>query len=197
MEKNFYIFRHGQTNANKNNIWQGCLYNLKLNRIGKKQAQELAQKLQQVDFDIIYSSPLIRAKQTAEYVAKANKNSPKIEIINNLREGNFGEAEGLLIDELIRRFPDLVCRFMYPTHKDWDLSFPGKDSESKHQIFNRAIGAVKEIAHDSYNTIGIATHGGVLNAIACGLGFPKTQFGNCDVLQIKYNTVTGEFIYVN
>lgn len=197
MEKNLYIFRHGQTNANKNNIWQGCLYNPKLNAVGRKQAADLAQKLKAVNFDIIYSSPLNRAKQTAACVAEVNKFSPKIEIIPGLREGNLGAAEGKKTDILYHDFPTITHKYIYPTRRNWDLAFPGKDSESKHQIFDRAIGIIKEITQGSENVIGIATHGGVLNAIACGLNLPRTQFSNCDVLQLKYNTVTGEFTYVD
>ena len=196
MEKNLYIFRHGQTNANKNNIWQGCLYNPKLNATGRKQAAELAQKLKTVNFDIIYSSPLNRARQTAEFVAQTNKFSPQIEIIDNLREGNLGEAEGEKTDDLYRRFPEITHKYLYPTRRNWDLAFPGKDSESKRQIFDRVIGAVKEIAYRPGNVIGIATHGGVLNALACGLNLPKTQFANCDVIHLRYNSTGGIFTFI-
>lgn len=196
MEKDFYIFRHGQTDANLKNIWQGCMCDFRLNATGKRQASDLAKKMKDVNLDIIYSSPLRRAKQTALYVAKRNSFSPKVEIIEDLREGNFGEAEGYEIDCLIKRFPEIVEKFMYPTRRTWNIAFPGKGSESKQQIFDRVIGAVKEIAYRPGNVIGIATHGGVLNALACGLNLPKTQFDNCDVIHLRYNSTGGIFTFI-
>lgn len=43
MKKNLYIFRHGQTDFNLHNIWQGCQCNPDLNETGRRQAYELGQ----------------------------------------------------------------------------------------------------------------------------------------------------------
>ena len=197
MEKKLYIFRHGQTDANKNDIWQGCLYDLELNSTGQLQAAQLAQKLKDIPLDVIYSSPLTRAKQTAQYVSQVNISSPQIKIIADLREGNFGEAEGMKKSDLNHRFSEMVNKFLSPTYQTWDLAFPGDNSESKHQIFDRTINVLKTLVRSPENNIGIATHGGVLSALSCGLDFPKDiPFGNCTVWQINYDTDTGQFSYI-
>ena len=91
MKKNFYIFRHGETDFNVEKRWQGCSIDAKLNNKGIEQAHKLALKMQDIPLDIIYSSNLIRAKKTAEIVAE-HKNV-RVEYIDDLREANYGRSE--------------------------------------------------------------------------------------------------------
>ena len=70
MRKDFYIFRHGETDYNAQKRWQGQGIDIDLNKTGLKQAEDLAEKMQHLGLEIIYSSPLKRARQTAEFVAK-------------------------------------------------------------------------------------------------------------------------------
>ncbi len=64
-----YIVRHGETDHNINKIIQGHL-NTPLNSNGIIQAQKIANRLKDINFDIIYSSDLSRAKTTAEEINK-------------------------------------------------------------------------------------------------------------------------------
>ncbi len=66
-----YIVRHGETNDNKRLFYSN--YNEKLNKQGEEQANLLAKKLESISFDFIISSPLERAKQTAEIINKKLK----------------------------------------------------------------------------------------------------------------------------
>ncbi len=63
-----YIIRHGQTELNSKRVLQGRS-DYPLNEIGIQQAKEAAEKLQGITFDTVYSSPLIRALQTAKIIA--------------------------------------------------------------------------------------------------------------------------------
>ena len=65
MRKDFYIFRHGQTDYNKEHRWQGCGIDVDLNEEGLGQAERLAQKLEPYGLEHIYSSNLQRALHTA------------------------------------------------------------------------------------------------------------------------------------
>ena len=188
MKKNLYIFRHGQTDFNLHNIWQGCQYNPELNETGRRQTYELGHKLLPLNLEVIYTSPLKRALQTAEIAAKQMEPTPKIEIIPNLREGNFGLAEGSRIGKLMRDCPELTEQIVNPTKETWDKAFPGRDSESKHKIFDRVIGAFGEIVLYPGDNIGISAHGGVLSALACGLELPNVDYENCAVLHLTYDT---------
>ena len=56
MEKNIYLFRHGETNYNLHRLRQGCGINAGLNATGQKQAEALAQYLKDKGIEIIYSA---------------------------------------------------------------------------------------------------------------------------------------------
>ena len=90
-----YFVRHGQTNDNLNNIVQGRIDN-PLNDTGKMQAKETGLKLKNLNiaFDKVYTSPLIRAKQSGEIINSILK-VKDIEVIDDLTEREFGNLEGL------------------------------------------------------------------------------------------------------
>ena len=67
MKKIIYIFRHGETDSNIEHRMQGWL-DVPLNANGVAQARALAQKLADVRFDVVYSSPSSRALDTARAV---------------------------------------------------------------------------------------------------------------------------------
>ena len=87
-----YIIRHGQTEMNNVKALQGRS-NHPLNDNGVKQAQDTAQKLADMGivFDHVFSSPLIRAVQTAEIVAPESD----IQVEDRLIEMDYGKYEGL------------------------------------------------------------------------------------------------------
>ena len=68
----FYVFRHGQTDMNVAQLWQGSQSDCLLNEVGKKQAEELGKKVKHKLITKLYCSPLLRAVQTANIVAKNN-----------------------------------------------------------------------------------------------------------------------------
>ncbi len=202
MKKNIYFFRHGQTVYNLECRWQGCGLDAQLNEIGLEQAQELAGKVCKLGLTILYSSPLIRAVQTANAIAQKYEKSLPIVILQDLREGNFGIVEGWKSDKVCETFgTDFVEDICYPTLQNWDLRFP--KGESKHEMFNRLLGCLNYIL--SYNddeNIGIVCHAGLLSVLKCGLGLEKKpadknilhrQFANCCVLHLQYDTDTKQF----
>ena len=86
-----YITRHGETSWNAENKVLGAT-DIPLNEMGKAQAAALAEKLRDVDVDIIFASPLSRAKETAEAIAVV-KGMPII-LDSRLMEMNAGDLEG-------------------------------------------------------------------------------------------------------
>lgn len=87
-----YIIRHGKTELNKANVLQGRS-NYPLNDEGIKQAQNAADMLKDIQFDYVFSSPLIRAVQTAEIVVP-NK---RITLYDHLIEMDYGRHEVLTL----------------------------------------------------------------------------------------------------
>lgn len=87
-----YITRHGETMRNAEQRVLGRTDD-PLSSKGRAQAEMLAQKMKEIEIDRIFSSPLIRAKETAEAVAKA-KGLP-VTVDHRLIETDFGEFEGV------------------------------------------------------------------------------------------------------
>lgn len=87
-----YIIRHGQSTANANEIISGQQEG-SLTKLGEEQAVLAAEKLH--DIDLIVTSPLLRARQTAEIVAQHLGYPPEeIQVLPDLIERNLGELEG-------------------------------------------------------------------------------------------------------
>ena len=92
-----YFIRHGETDFNLKGIIQGQL-DIPLNETGIKQAYETKDKLTNLKIDIIFCSPLIRAKQTAEIINE--KLNVPIVYDNRLKEFNAGDKQGIVAKTL-------------------------------------------------------------------------------------------------
>lgn len=84
MKTYIYFVRHGEV-YNPKKIWYGRLPNHGLSKKGREQIEETAKYLKNKQIDIIYSSPLLRAKQSAEIIRKKLK-LPKVHLSKNLLE---------------------------------------------------------------------------------------------------------------
>ena len=98
------LVRHGQTEMNAQNLYFGKL-NPPLNDLGISQAYQAKEKLLNIDYDNIYSSPLERARQTAEICNYLDKD---IIFDSNLEEINFGIFEGLNFKGISEKYPNEV-----------------------------------------------------------------------------------------
>ena len=87
-----YFVRHGQTDWNVDHKIQGSI-DIDLNEKGREQAAEMREKLKDKKFAAIFSSPLNRARETAQIIAEPHTDTPLI-IVNELAERNFGDYEG-------------------------------------------------------------------------------------------------------
>lgn len=104
MKTTIYLIRHGETDWNVQGLWQGHT-DVPLNAIGHEQAQLLAQRLhtERVRFDVIYSSDLTRAYQTAWQIGSM-MNIP-VEMLPPLREIDLGAWSGMTREQIQERFP--------------------------------------------------------------------------------------------
>lgn len=93
------IVRHGETDSNKAKKLMGCRIDEPLNTEGVRQAHELAEKIKENSFDVIFTSPLKRAKQTAEIIADKVK-APVVER-KEIVERDFGSLSGKSWDEMM------------------------------------------------------------------------------------------------
>ena len=86
------IIRHGETEENKKGIVQGQIPG-HLSELGKEQAKKVAKRLSKEKINVIYSSDLDRAKNTAQEIAKFHKKT-LFELKQELRERNWGNLQG-------------------------------------------------------------------------------------------------------
>lgn len=92
--KKLYFIRHGQSEMNTRNLWAGVT-NTPLTDEGRRQAKAAGYAAKDLGIDLIVSSPLVRAHETAKIVAKEiGYPGEKILINSLLIERNFGELEG-------------------------------------------------------------------------------------------------------
>jgi len=183
MKKHLYIVRHGETDYNAQGICQGQLIDADLNERGRVQAQELIAALQDKNIGAIYSSPLKRAKQTAEIIASGL--GLDVNLHEKLIEGNFGIADGTSM-KIVRT---------WPTYKLWTNPNPKYDDvhyengESKKQIRLRVLEALKEIcAQEKADNILIVAHSAILRFLNWSIG---------NYIQQMPNGCVSEFLFEN
>ena len=89
-----FLVRHGQSTANEKKEMAGHA-NVQLTDKGKKQAEVVAEKLKEEQIDMVFSSPLDRALETANIINSVRKDKLHINICNDLKEVNYGVYEGV------------------------------------------------------------------------------------------------------
>ncbi len=99
----FILIRHGQTDWNATGRWQGQA-NPPLNAVGRAQAQQTAQELIAQNIEVLISSDLTRARETAAIIG-ASIGVP-VNLEPRLREINLGDWQGLYSDDIRARWPD-------------------------------------------------------------------------------------------
>jgi broad specificity phosphatase PhoE len=152
-----YIARHGQTDLNKQKVLQGSRTDHSLNETGIKQAEELSKNLSGSSFDIIFSSTLKRAKETAEIVNK--KFNVPLMIDERLVERDFGNLSGRSWEQ-IKSDPSWTVQ-NEETSQNYDYSpFGGETSED---VKSRLLSFLENLKKEYQGKkILIISHGGVL-----------------------------------
>ncbi len=145
------LIRHGETDWNVEGRYQGQA-DPPLNARGLEQARKLAAELSEVGIEIIYSSPLRRAWQTAEVIARAL--GVPLHPEPRLMEIHQGDWEGRLRAEIAARYPDLFRRWL---SEPWEVTPPG--GEHLRDVQRRVYAAVDDIlARHRGQTVALVTH---------------------------------------
>lgn len=156
-----YIVRHGQTMWNKEKRLQGSV-DIELNENGKELAIITGQNLADTHIDLIFSSPLKRAHETAKLI----KGSKDIEIIvdDRLRELNFGSMEGESYEKLYEEKTHGFKYFFTEPH----LYYPPEDGETLEHLVERASEFMKDVIEPLAETcqrVMIVAHGAMNKAL--------------------------------
>ncbi len=183
MRKDFYVFRHGETELNRQKRWQGSGMDYDLNETGIKQAEELLEKLRGRGLGVIFSSPLIRARHTAEVVARG-LNVP-VFVREDLRECFYGDAEGKSIADLAECCPEILNNWNNPDEKYADICFP--NGESRIKARDRVLKAIGRLTDEPYSVFGVAIHGGTMGQLLNFYHVSYDKIPNCAVFHLVCN----------
>ena len=160
MSARLIIVRHAQATGNLEGRFQ-CRKNNELTDLGRRQLELLSQSLRDTRIDAAYSSPLVRAMDTARACVQGRN----LEIIAEPRliELDAGQMESLLVAELYNRFPEQMRNWREQPHL-----FCPPDGETMLQLYERVTAAVADIAaRNEGRTVLVSTHGVVVRNLMC------------------------------
>ena len=160
------LVRHGETDWNRDGRWQGHS-DTHLNELGREQAARLADQLDAVD--VVYSSDLARARETADILA--HRLGLEVHVDERLRERSFGAWEGKTGPEIEAEFADAHARWL-------SGEGPGADDAEAFGDFAARVHAFLDdvLARHPGETVLIVAHGGsirVIHAFASGLDYVR------------------------
>ena len=152
------FIRHGETDWNRQQRFQGQI-DVPLNATGQAQAVRLAARLAAEPADLLFSSDLQRARETATPLGAAW--ALPVQALPGLREQSFGVLEGLDVPTIKTRHPELWAQWL--VHRA-DFALPG--GESLRQFHARVMAALHALAEAQAgrHTV-VVTHGGVLDML--------------------------------
>jgi probable phosphoglycerate mutase len=178
------LARHGETDWNSERRWQGHA-DRPLNDVGREQARALAETLAKRGIDVVYSSDLARAHETALIVAE--RLDLPVGVDAGLREVDVGDWAGRLLTEIEEADPAGFQRWR-EGRKAWN------GGESYEEMGERVVAAVLRLAaRHPGRTILIVTHGGSIRAcraVAAGLDYAASRvseigsMANCEVAEL-------------
>lgn len=175
-----YIVRHGQVN---HNLYKK--YNREdedLNQEGVEQAKNLRSEIEKINYDIIISSPLLRAKHTADIINYKNKN---IIIDERLKERDPGSLSGQPLEATNReQYWSYYSKINYGT------------SENINIFFSRVKEFLDELKYKKYDSVIIVAHSGVskafykyFNGVPEDGKFLNLGLKNCEIKEYDLNYI--------
>jgi broad specificity phosphatase PhoE len=185
----FYIARHGQAEGNVQHIIMGQGNNMPLTAIGREQAQVLSQNFKDIHFDKIFSSDLLRDKETAEIIALEKKLA--VETTHLLREKSYGEYEGKPYEAM-----DAYDALYDALEHREKMAFSKHGVESDEKTVQRLQRFIRETAiiYPEKTSL-IVCHGSIMHAFLVHIGygtydnFPHSSINNTAYFKLKTDGV--------
>ena len=171
--KKVYLIRHGRPDFPGGKRMCLGVTDLPIGAEGLAQAREMAAKLPAVT--AVFSSPMIRAVQTAQAIGIP------VTILEGLRERNAGVWDGLTFEEIRLRYPDLYAA------RGTDPTLPMPGAEDNGQVVARFHGAMQAAAEQSPGDFAVVAHAGVISAFLqfIGGGWRKPDY--TEIISLIWN----------
>lgn len=185
------MVRHGETPWNYDKRIVGHT-EIGLNETGHRQAAGIAETLREEKISAIYSSPLMRARETAGYINNIHKLD--IGYVDELKEFDAGDLNGLTLEEVKQRYGDFFDMWM---EGEPDMKMPG--GESKNDLKNRVLPAMRRIIdkHQTETVVVVSHTMIILTILNDALGMNPVDFrrlrltvGSITVLNYTGNVAT-------
>ena len=202
------LVRHGESTFNVERIVQGHCDQSWLTETGRAGARQAGIALQDVQFDAIYSSPLRRARETAEIIRASwddTRSHPDIQFTDNLKEINLVLWEGLKFDEVQARFPEGYATWVDRPH-ELCMQIPKADGALEEfypipALYDQARKFWQEILprHDG-QTVLIVAHSGINRVLintAVGLepqDYTAMHQSNCGISVLNFSGLLGDSV---
>ena len=197
------LVRHGLSSFNKKGLIQGRTDDSLLTEEGYKQAHKAGNALSKINFDKIYSSPLLRAAETAKTIKKSFNKEQEIIFDKNLLEVDLSEWSGLNIDEIKNKFPEI-----YPIWKSDPENLilrkgDGKTYKPIQELFDQAANFIEDILEnyldkDDINIL-VVGHNAILRCLILLLigkpsqGFRKIRLENASFSILNITKIHNSF----
>lgn len=184
-----YIIRHGQTDWNVLGRIQGR-QDIPLNAAGRSQAQMLAKGMEKRPVTAIYSSPQLRAMETA--MALARNQGAQVIPVPELVEIGYGDWEGRTASDILEKE-----RTLYEEWWQHPATVAPPGGETLNQVDARCRKAWERIKREMKGDTAVVAHGGTLAHFIVHLleGQPDAAeivVGNASITTIEYDPVTGQ-----
>lgn len=174
------LVRHGETEWNRQGRWQGR-QGVGLNELGRRQATAAVALVADIGWSWMVTSPLDRARQTAQIVADGLPEVP-ISDDDGVVERAYGEAEGVLATETAVRWPDGI--------------FPGMETDE--ELGRRGAAALRRIAAEHTGNGIVVAHGSLIRyAISALCATEAPRILNGSVSLVRPGPETWELLEVN
>lgn len=183
-----FLIRHGRQSDARCNVDVG------LSAEGRRQAELTAARMEHWGIERLYSSELLRARETAEILDSRLRVG--VGIVPAFRELDFGDMQGLTDEEIDARFSDFK---QAQRRMDVDLHYPG--GENIADVVERVVPALRRLAEEGTGDAAVATHGGVIRALVSHVvhgplarwRMLATELENGSITELGWHPGSGEF----
>jgi len=156
------ITRHGETDFNLARRYQGQS-DIPLNQTGMRQAEQIANRLSAEKIDMIYSSDLSRAVETAKRIANLQGQPPALQTDPRWRELSFGDWEGLNYEEMNAGWQERVAKWYADP-----VNTSTPNGETLYELAERVVSVLIELKNSSKDkTVLVVSHSGTIQALLC------------------------------
>ena len=194
-----YLVRHGATDNNRARPprLQGRRTDPPLSDEGREQARQTGEFLADVPVDGVYSSPLLRARQTAEAIAQPH--GLAVEVVADLIEVDVGVWEGRAWDEIEKTDPEAYRAFMTDASVN-----PYLGGENLQTVLARAEPAFERLMQQSLGRLIVVVAHNVVNRayLAQLMGVPVARYrsipqDNCGLTLLRYRDGRAKVVTIN